>query len=205
MRERQVEGRSSLNAGLTMAVQSQLTSQPTSPRVAMAQPIGEGPTFRVVEPGDEPALREMLFLAIYVPPGSEPPNDAVVAQPELARYVSNWGREGDDGIIAFAPNGDAVGAAWLRLWSADDHGYGFIDTRTPEVSVAMRPFLRGRGIGTQLLQWLLRRADESYDSLSLSVSVQNPAIRLYQRLGFTSVTVDAASITMRRSAPRKEQ
>jgi GNAT superfamily N-acetyltransferase len=167
----------------------------------MTRPILTDPTFRVVEPNDEPTLRDILYLALYVPPGSPAPNYAVVAQPELARYVSGWGRRGDDGLIAFASNGDAVGAAWLRLWSEDDQGYGFIDTRTPEVSVAVRPYARGCGIGTQLLQRLFQRADESYDGLSLSVSVRNPAIRLYQRLGFMLVTVDAASITMRRSRP----
>jgi GNAT superfamily N-acetyltransferase len=169
-----------------------------------AQPILADPMFRVVEPSDEPTLREMLFLAIYVPLGSPAPNDAVVAQPELARYVSSWGRHGDDGILAVAPTGDAVGAAWLRLWSEDDHGYGFIDTKTPEVSVAVRPFLRGRGIGTQLLQRLLQRADESYDSISLSVSVENPSIRLYQRLGFIPVALDGASITMRRRRQERD-
>jgi GNAT superfamily N-acetyltransferase len=60
-----------------------------------------------------------------------------------------------------------------------------------------RPSAR-RG-GTQLLQRLLQRADESYDNVSLSVSVENPSIRLYQRLGFISVALDGASITMRRS------
>jgi ribosomal protein S18 acetylase RimI-like enzyme len=158
-------------------------------------------TFRVAAPDDEPTLREMLYLAVYVPPGSPAPDYSVIDQPELARYVSGWGRRGDDGLIAVASNGDAVGAAWLRLWSEEDHGYGFIDIWTPEVSVAVRPDARGRGVGTQLLQRLLQRAAESYDSLSLSVSVQNPAIRLYQRLGFTSVTVDAAAMTMRRSRP----
>ena len=82
-------------------------------------------TFRVVAPSDEPILREMLYLALYVPQESPAPNYDVVAQPELARYVSGWGRRGDDGLIAFASNSTAVGAAWLRQWSEDDRGYGF--------------------------------------------------------------------------------
>ena len=38
-----------------------------------------------------------------------------------------------------------------------------------------------------------------YDEVSLSVSVQNPAVRLYERLGFRSVAVDGASMTMARA------
>lgn len=86
-----------------------------------------------------------------------------------------------------------------------DHGYGFIDTVTPELSIAVRPDARGCGIGTQLLRRLLQRADESYDRVSLSVSAQNPAVRLYQRLGFASVTGDGASITMGRARPAIER
>ncbi len=125
------------------------------------------------KPSDEPVLRDMLYLAVFVPPGSPPPDYSVVAQPELARYVSSWGRRGDEAIIALDSNGDAIGAAWLRLWADHDHGYGFIDTVTPELSIAVRPDARGCGIGTQLLRRLLRRADESYDRVSLSVSAQN--------------------------------
>ena len=139
-------------------------------------------------------------LAVFVPPGSPPPDRSVVAQPELARYVDGWGRRGDEGIIAVASSGYPIGAAWLRLWSKQDHGYGFIDALTPELSVAVRPERRGIGIGTALLQRLLQRAAESYDSVSLSVSVQNPAVRLYERLGFRGVTLDGVSITMMRTS-----
>jgi GNAT superfamily N-acetyltransferase len=127
------------------------------------RPLLPSVRFRRAEPSDEPVLRDMLYLAVFVPPGSPPPNYSVVEQPELARYVSSWGRRGDEGIIALDSNGDAIGAAWLRLWSDHDHGYGFIDTVTPELSIAVRPDARGCGIGTQLLRRLLQRADESYD------------------------------------------
>ena len=158
-------------------------------------------TFRLAEPGDEPVLRDMLYFAVFVPPGSPPLDYSVTARPEVARYVNDWGRPGDDGIIAIASSGDPIGAAWLRLWSEHDHGYGFIDELTPELCVAVRPEARGGGIGTELLRQLLRRADESHDSVSLSVSIRNPAVRLYERLGFASVTVDGASRTMRRTRP----
>jgi GNAT superfamily N-acetyltransferase len=157
--------------------------------------------FRLAEPSDEPILRDMLYLAVFVPPGSPPADPSVVAQPELARYVSGWGRRGDDGIIAVASSGEPIGAVWLRLWSEHDHGYGFINALTPELSVAVLPEARGGGIGTELLQRLLQRADESYEEVSLSVSIQNPAVRLYERVGFRSVAIDGGSMTMARARP----
>ena len=117
-------------------------------------------------------------------------------QSELRRYVSDWGRTGDDGIIAVATDGEPIGAAWLRLWSEDDRGYGFVDVHTPELSIAVRSAFRGRGVGTQLLQRVLRRADHTYERVSLSVSTENPAVRLYGRLGFSAVSGEGASITM---------
>jgi GNAT superfamily N-acetyltransferase len=158
-------------------------------------------TFRVASPCDEPILRDMLYLAVFVPPGSPPPDHGIVAQPQLARYFVGWGRRGDEGAVAMTLSGRPLGAAWLRLWTEQDHGYGFIDTLTPELSVAVRPEARGRGIGTELLQRLLQRADKSYEKVSLSVSTSNPAALLYQKLGFRSVAVDGASMTMTRTAP----
>ena len=158
-------------------------------------------TFRLAAASDEPVLRDMLYLAVFVPPGSPSPPYSVVAQPELARYVSGWGRRGDAGIIAIAANGAPIGAAWLRLWSEQDRGYGFVDALTPELSVAVRQEARGGGIGTELLRRLLQRADGSYDKVSLSVSAENPAVRLYQRFGFRLSALDGASMIMTRTRP----
>jgi hypothetical protein len=88
-------------------------------------------TFRTPEPRDESILRDILYLAMFVAPGTAAPDPSVVAQPQLARYVSHWGRAGDDGVIAIARDGQPVGAAWVRLWPEDDRGYGFVDRHTP--------------------------------------------------------------------------
>ena len=152
--------------------------------------------FRIADPTDERVLRQMLYVAVFVPPGATPPPRSIVMQSQLSRYVSDWGRPGDDGVIAVAAEGEAIGAAWLRLWSEEDRGYGFVDPHTPELSVAVGEEFRGRGIGTQLLQRLLERADHTHERVSLSVSTENPAIRLYARLGFTAVSKEGSSMTM---------
>ena len=154
--------------------------------------------FRIAAAGDEGVLVEMLYLAVFVAPGTAAPPRSIVAQPELRRYVGGWGRPGDDGVIASSPTGDSMGAAWVRLWSRDEQGYGFVDVRTPELSVAVRPEFRGQGIGTLLLQQILHRADHIHESVSLSVSLQNPAVRLYERFGFARLFDDGTSMIMRR-------
>jgi ribosomal protein S18 acetylase RimI-like enzyme len=155
-------------------------------------------TFRSAAASDEGVLVEMLYRAVFVAPGTAPPPRSIVAQPQLARYVSGWGRPGDDGEIAAAPTGEPIGAAWLRLWSTDDQGYGFVDVHTPELSMAVRPEFRGQGIGSLLLQRILLRADRTHESVSLSVSLQNPAVRLYEKFGFERLFSDGTSMTMRR-------
>lgn len=149
---------------------------------------------------DEPFLWAMLAEAAH-----EPEVQIVKDHPDLARYVRDWGREGDLGVIAEDPqNDEPLGACWLRLWTGTDRGYGYIDDQTPELSTAVRPQWRGMGIGTRLLVALLRRARAAHSAIALSVRTDNPALRLYERLGFRAVEgsevenrVGGVSVTMK--------
>jgi ribosomal protein S18 acetylase RimI-like enzyme len=147
---------------------------------------------------DEPLLWEMLYLAVFVPPGKPPLPRDLVQSPSLARYVERWGRDGDLGAVALHPTlGEPIGAAWLRLWTAYEHGYGYCDAETPELSIAVLPTFRGQGVGTRLLDYLLPAADERHRAVSLSVSADNPAVRLYHRFGFVVVGDCRQSLTMK--------
>jgi GNAT superfamily N-acetyltransferase len=129
---------------------------------------------------DEPFLGEMLYLSLFVPPGAPPVPRSVLSEPRIARHVDSWGtRAGDFGLIAEL-DAEQVGAAWLRYFSAREPGYGFVDASIPELGVAILPEFRGIGIGTRLVEELLRSAG----SVSLSCDPANPAWRLYVRLGF---------------------
>jgi ribosomal protein S18 acetylase RimI-like enzyme len=159
---------------------------------------------RAATPADESFLRDMLYLALFVPPGQPPLPRDLVDRPELARYVRGWGREHDCGVVAVEDSRrQAIGAAWLRLWEEHDQGYGYVDAATPELSMAMLPEYRGQGVGTRLLHELLRVADERYAAVSLSVSEENPALRLYRRSGFVVVGRAGPSRTMVRPRGRR--
>ena len=139
--------------------------------------------FRPLTAQDEPLLWQMLMFA-----AQETSLEAVKAHPALVHYVLGWGRAGDMGLAAQAGFvTEAVGAAWLRLTSADDKGFGYIDDATPELAIALQPAYHGRGIGTQMLRTLLDEARQIYPAVSLSVRGSNPAVRLYERVGFRKV------------------
>jgi GNAT superfamily N-acetyltransferase len=129
----------------------------------------------------------------------EPTREALpLEHPMLATYRDGWGAPGDLGVVA-EEDGVAIGAAFCRLV----HGYGFVDERTPEVGIGIEPEWRGRGVGTALLEALIALAAEhGFTRLSLSVEPANPALRLYERLGWRAVGVDdGGSIVMLRTGP----
>ncbi len=155
------------------------------------------PHIRQLTADDESFLWTALYHALHVPPGADSLPPEVVRQPDLARYVSGWmQRPGDFGFVAEV-NGEPVGAAWVRRWPSSDRGYGFVDQATPELSMALLPGHRGRGIGTALLRRLLAEAARDSEAVSLSVSESNAALRLYERFGFAVVgEPEGGSVTM---------
>ena len=163
-------------------------------------------TIRPALPADEPFLWAMLYEAIYVPGGRPTPDRAIVQEPSLAHYVAGWGQQpGDAGLLAVDQQSEQpVGAAWLRFFTEQDPGWGFVDADTPEVSMALLPAYRGQGIGTALLTALIAQATDRYAALSLSVDPQNPAMRLYERLGFVVVGASGTSLTMRKELATPE-
>jgi ribosomal protein S18 acetylase RimI-like enzyme len=127
-------------------------------------------------------LRDMLRHAYYWR-WTEPE----LAHLPLARYVEGWGRRGDYALIAiegFQP----IGAAWYRLFTAREPGFGFVQEGTPELTIAVVPSRRGHGYGDELLTALLERARmDGFAAISLSVEPDNPALTLYERYGFVRV------------------
>ena len=65
------------------------------------------------------------------------------------------------------------------------------------VDIALAPKFRGRGIGTGLLRALMDEAGASGRSLSIHVEMNNPARRLYERLGFEPAGEHGVYVLMR--------
>lgn len=98
------------------------------------------------------------------------------------------------GAVVAEINSEIVGMAWTRIMA----DYGHIDDATPSLAIAVLPEYRGRGIGTALLEQLLEKLRAAgYAAVSLSVQQENPALHLYERLGFEPVRVTDGEIVMR--------
>jgi ribosomal protein S18 acetylase RimI-like enzyme len=67
------------------------------------------------------------------------------------------------------------------------------------MDVALAPAFRGQGIGTSLLRSLIAEAYSSGCTLSIHVEVNNPARRLYERLGFRPVAEHGVYLLLERA------
>ena len=145
---------------------------------------------------DDAFLQEMLAIAADWRPGASVRSiREILSEPTLSHYIAGWPIAGDVGVVAEEEG--HVGAAWWRFIGGDDPGYGFVDESVPELTVAVIPRARRRGVGARLLEALIDEArSRGLAKLSLSVEGDNPAVSLYQRLGFVTVGRTSGSFTM---------
>jgi DNA-binding MarR family transcriptional regulator/GNAT superfamily N-acetyltransferase len=139
--------------------------------------------------------------------------DADLDRPEFAHYWAAFDphRAGGDragaddragtadiGVVATDDEGP-IGVAWAVHLPAEDPGYGFVAPDVPELTLAVDPRARGRGVGSALLTRLVAAArDAGWPGMSLSVEDGNTGARiLYERAGFRTVGRNGDSDTMR--------
>ncbi len=76
--------------------------------------------------------------------------------------------------------GEAIGRLYVARWPDDIR----------VVDIALMPEHRGQGLGGGLMRALLDEAAAAGKSVSIHVEFFNPALRLYQRLGFQAKGAD---------------
>jgi ribosomal protein S18 acetylase RimI-like enzyme len=124
--------------------------------------------------------------------GLEPDAEAAKPVPPVAKYLVGWQRPGDFGLIA-EQNGEIIGAAWARRFSAGELKFPYGDEEAPKVSIGVKPNVRGQDVGDKLMRALIGEAARCGLGLCLSVRSENLARRLYERLGFCDIAGSAAT------------
>ena len=153
--------------------------------------------FREMHPSEAGFLKEMLYESLFIPEGKERYPRSVVERPELTKYYLNWGSIPHDLACVAEDNGSLVGAVWGRAHQPPHQGFGFIDSDTPEIGIALKSPCRNKGAGTRLLELISEHYIKlEVRSISLSVDRLNPARRLYDRQGFVVVKENEADFIM---------
>ncbi|WP_349775145.1 bifunctional helix-turn-helix transcriptional regulator/GNAT family N-acetyltransferase [Curtobacterium sp. MCSS17_007] len=154
-----------------------------------------GVLFRDVTADDTALLRHATLAAMNW--RTDAFSDADLDRPDFAHYFVGFDGSRDRGVVAVDGEGP-VGVAWVRFLPADDPGYGFVSEDVPELTLAVEPRGRGRGIGTALLTRLLAAGRAAgWRGVSLSVEDGNTGARiLYERVGFRTVGRNGDSDTM---------
>lgn len=85
----------------------------------------------------------MLYLALYVPEGFKPFPREIIENPELSKYIEDWGKESDYGLVAIDKiKNKKIGLIWIRKFTKDNKGYGYVDEETPELPMSVIPEYR---------------------------------------------------------------
>ncbi|HSJ33820.1 MAG TPA: GNAT family N-acetyltransferase [Acidimicrobiia bacterium] len=123
--------------------------------------------------------------------------DDVRIRPDFAHYTRLQPDRGDFGLVAVVES-EVVGVVWAMYLLAHDPGFGFVDAKTPELSIWVRPDHRNRGIGRRLLRCISSEArHRGIAAISLSVEEGNPARHLYVSEGF--IDQPAPGVMLRRA------
>jgi ribosomal protein S18 acetylase RimI-like enzyme len=91
----------------------------------------------------------------------------------------------------------------VRIITLDGHDVGWLQTTIQDDTLFVAqlfvdaPFQR-QGVGTEVMKHIISEAAGAGQAVTLSVVKTNPALRLYQRLGFQSTHEDDRKFYMRR-------
>jgi len=131
-------------------------------------------------------MREMLYEAAFWRPNpNKPAFEAGLADPGVRNALVDWReRAGDTAVIALDDT-ILAGAAWYRFYTDNNCIRGYIDETIPVIVIAVHRNYRRQGIGEKMLAWLIEHASKrDIQKLSLMVSKDNHAIKLYRKCGF---------------------
>ena len=129
---------------------------------------------RPIVSGEYIFLDDFLYDAIFIPEGVTPPEKSIIQQPELQKYIADFGKDkGDHCLVAE------------------------VDNDTPSLSISVKSPYRQKGIGTALMKEMLSLLKtEGFQQVSLSVQKANYASKMYLKLGFEIIKTNEEDYIM---------
>ncbi len=128
---------------------------------------------------------------LAVVPWAPAAKDAFLRQQFEAQHRHYQTAYGDGQFSVVCLGAEDIGR--LYVWRGND------DLRI--IDIALLPGWRGRGLGSQLIRTLLDEAAAARKRVSIHVEQHNPALRLYQRLGFKPVAENGVYWLMEWTSP----
>lgn len=136
---------------------------------------------RELKEDEHKILDNFLYEAIFIPKGTKKPPREIINNEELQVYVKDFGNYKDDNCMVAELNNKIIGACWTRIMN----DYGHIDDDTPSFAISLYEEYRGNGIGTKLMETMLKLLrKKGYQKTSLAVQKNNYAVKLYKKVGF---------------------
>ena len=142
-------------------------------------------TVREIRNDELGILEDVLYEAVYRPPGTKPLPRAIIKIPEIYICIENFGSKKDDYCLVAETENKITGAVWIRILDGPVKGFGNIDDRTPEFGIALFEEYRNLGIGTRMMKEMIKyMKQKGYEKTSLSVNKDNYAVKMYLKTGF---------------------
>ncbi len=148
------------------------------PTFGWARAAAAGLTFRPITDDDLP------FLArVYASTRTEELSVTAWSDAQKAAFLQTQFDAQHAHYQQYYPNAD-----WLvTIYAGEDIGRLYIErwpTQHRVIDIALMPAHRGKGFGAALMRDLMDEAAAAAKAVSIHVEKYNPAMRLYQRLGF---------------------
>jgi len=172
------------------------SDQDTTPPPALTLPaalLSQGFSLRAERDGDIPFLLALFASTredelAHAPWTPQQKSDFLAMQFNAQR--SHYRGQMPDGLwLVLVHDGAPVGRIYLD-WGP---------TTLNLVDIALIPQLRGQGVGSQLMKAILDLSEQADKITVLFVEKFNPALRLYQRLGFVTVRDTDIHLEMERA------
>ncbi len=109
-------------------------------------------SIRELRQNESKVLNTFYMKQFFIPEGTPIPPKEIINQPELQVYVKDFGKNKGDLCLVAEANNEVVGAVWVRIMN----DYGYIDEETPSLAISLLKEYRNYGIGTNLMEQMLK-------------------------------------------------